>query len=235
VLDAPLDGPVCSACWNAVRLCTPPFCRTCGDPLPSWRAVSLALEQCARCRRRPPLFHAGRTAAEYEGALRNILLAFKYDDRRVLARPLGALLRRAGTEVLHGADCVVPVPLHAWRRLGRGFNQADALARHLGAPVVRALWRIRATPPQTGLTAAARRLNVRGAFRISPLLSRQAREQWLEARIVVLVDDVRTTGATLNACAAALQRAGTREVRVLTLARAAPLEVAKSRASGASS
>ncbi|MBI3047859.1 MAG: ComF family protein [Acidobacteria bacterium] len=229
MLDAPLGGPVCRACWSAVRLCTPPFCRTCGDPLPSWRVVSLALEQCARCRRHPPLFHAGRTAGEYEGTLRDILQAFKYDDRRALARPLGALLRAAGADLLRGADCVVPVPLHAWRRLGRGFNQADALARQLGAPVVRALSRTRATPPQTGLTAAARRHNVRGAFRISPLLSRRARARWLAARTVLLVDDVRTTGATLSACAAVLLDAGAREVRILTVARAAPPAAAATR------
>jgi ComF family protein len=222
VLEAPLDGPVCAACWSAVRLCTPPLCRTCGDPLPSWRIISLALEQCPRCRRRPPLVRAGRAAGEYEGALRDILHAFKYDGRRVLARPLGTLLRTAGTELLRDVDCVVPVPLHVWRRMRRGFNQADALARQLGRPVVHAVWRARATAPQTGLSAAARRHNVQGAFRISPLLSRPAHQRWLTDRTIVLIDDVRTTGATLNACAAVLLGAGAREVRALTVARAAP-------------
>jgi ComF family protein len=184
--------------------------------------ISVALEHCPRCRRRPPLVHAARAAGEYEGALRDILKAFKYDGRRGLSWRLAALLRTAGGDLLRDADCVVPVPLHSWRRLRRGFNQADALARELGAPVAHALWRRRATPPQTGLDAAARRRNVRGAFLVSPLLSRQSRMQWIANRTIVLVDDVRTTGATLNACAAVLLDAGAREVRALTVARAAP-------------
>ena len=228
-LDRPLDGPVCTACWSAVRLCTPPFCRTCGDPLPSWRVISVALERCPRCRRRPPLVQTARTAGEYEGTLRGILHAFKYDGRRSLARRLGALLRTAGGDLLREADCVVPVPLHAARRLHRGFNQAEALARELEAPVVHALWRKRATPPQTGLDAAARRYNVRGAFVVSSLLSRRSRARWLAGRTVVLVDDVRTTGATLNACAAVLLDAGARDVRALTVARAAPPRLVGSR------
>lgn len=166
--------------------------------------------------------HTARAAGEYEGALRDILHAFKYDGRRGLARRLGALLRTAGGDLLRDADCVVPVPLHGWRRVRRGFNQADALARELGAPVVHALWRRRATAPQTGLDAAARRRNVRGAFLVSPLLSRRSRMRWIANRTIVLVDDVRTTGATLNACAAVLLNAGAREVRALTVARAAP-------------
>lgn len=222
VLDRPLDGPVCPACWSAIRLCAAPFCRACGDPLASWRVIGTALERCPRCRRRPPLVHAARAAGEYEGALREILHALKYDSRRGLARPLGALLRTSGAELLRDAHCVVPVPLHAWRRLRRGFNQADALARQLGPPVVHAVWRIRSTPPQTGLTAAGRRRNVRGAFVVSPLLRRRSRVRWLADRTIVLVDDVRTTGATLNACAAVLLEAGAREVRALTVARAAP-------------
>lgn len=221
-LDRPLDGPVCAACWSAVHLCTPPFCRTCGDPLPSWRVISLALERCPRCRRRPPFVHTARAAGQYEGTLRDILHAFKYDGRRGLSRRLAALLRTAGGDLLRDAACVVPVPLHGWRRLRRGFNQADVLARELGPPVVHALWRRRATPPQTGLDAAARRRNVRGAFLVSPLLSRRSHARWVADRTMVLVDDVRTTGATLNACAAVLLDAGAREVRALTVARAAP-------------
>ena len=222
VLDAPLDGPVCGRCWSAVRLTTPPFCRTCGDPLPSWRVISVALERCPRCRRHPPLLDALRAAGEYEGSLRDILHAFKYDGRRRLAAPLAAMMQGAGAALLSDAHCVVPVPLHLWRRMRRGFNQADDLARQLGLPIAHALWRMRATAPQTGLHAAARRRNMQGAFRLSPLLSRRQRERWLIDRIVVLIDDVRTTGATLNACAAILMSAGARQVRALTVARAAP-------------
>ena len=205
-----------------MRILSAPFCRTCGDSLPSWRVISAALEQCPRCRRHSGLVDAARAAGAYEGSLREILHAFKYEGRRVLAGPLAAMMRAAGAEILADADWVVPVPLHPWRRMRRGFNQADDLARRLGVPVLRTLWRVRATAPQTGLRAAARRRNVRHAFRLSPFLSPARRHRLLEGRIVVLVDDVRTTGATLEACAAALKGAGAREVRALTVARAAP-------------
>jgi predicted amidophosphoribosyltransferase len=112
------------------------------------------------------------------------------------------------------------VPLHPWRRLHRGFNHASDLAHALGPPVVGALWRTRATVPQAGLTAAARRRNVRGAFRLSPVLSPAARVSYLDGRILVLIDDVRTTGATLESCAQVLKTAGAREVRAVTVARA---------------
>jgi ComF family protein len=173
---------------------------------------------CASC------WHDARAArGRYEGALRRIIHAFKYDGRRSLAQPLGAILRDAGTRALGDADCVVPVPLYPWRRLRRGFNQAAELARHLGPPVVAALWRVRPTASQAGLDAEARRRNVRGAFRLSPLLSPRARQASIEGRVVVLVDDVMTTGATLGACGKVLDAAGAREIRRLTLARAALL------------
>ncbi len=118
----------------------------------------------------------------------------------------------AGAALLEDADCVVPVPLHPWRRLTRGFNQASDLARALDRPVVHALWRARSTPPQMGLPARARRTNVRGAFILSPWAPS------IEDLAIVLVDDVKTTGATLNACAKVLRNAGAREVRALTIA-----------------
>jgi ComF family protein len=163
---------------------------------------------------------ARRAHGHYDGALRNIIHAFKYEGRRSLAAPLGMMLRETSAPALRDAACVVPVPLFVIRRLRRGFNQAEDLSRSLDLPVVRALWRIRPTTSQTGLTAAERRRNVRGAFKLSPWLRRDARRRWIEGRIVVLVDDVMTTGATLNACAAVLTEAGAREVRTITVARA---------------
>ena len=233
VLDTPLAGPVCGTCWNQVRILSGPFCRTCGDPLPSWRVISVALERCPRCRRRRGLVDAARAAGEYEGPLRRILHAFKYEGRRGLAGPLAAMMRTAGAAILGDADASVPVPLHPWRRLRRGFNQADDLARRLDVPMLRVLWRGRATVPQTGLNAAARRRNMRRAFRLSPFLSHERCRGLLEGRTIVLVDDVRTTGATLDACAAVLKEAGAREVRALTVARAALPTVRASRAASA--
>ena len=169
----------------------------------------------------------GAAAGHYDGPLREIIHALKYEGRRSLAPPLGRLMREAGAALLDDADCVVPVPLHPWRRMTRGFNQAADLASALDRPVVHALWRARWTPAQMGLPARSRRTNVRGAFMLSPFCSRPGRRAALhgppiEDRVVVLVDDVRTTGATLNACAKVLRDAGAREVRALTAAIADP-------------
>lgn len=132
------------------------------------------------------------------------------------------MLRDAGSEVLTDAACVIPVPLHPVRRLTRGFNQAHDLARALPLPIVPALWRVKSTAPQEHLTAGARHRNVRGAFRASRLISSQTHRRLIEGQVVVLIDDVRTTGATLEQCALTLRRAGAREVRALTVAIARP-------------
>jgi ComF family protein len=223
VLDRPIEGPICQACWAGVVRLIPPLCRTCGGMLPSWRVVDRATAHCAACRRGAlPALDVSAAAGAYEGTLKNIIHAFKYEGRRSLAGPLGALMRDAGRRVLDGAACVVPVPLHPWRQIRRGFNQSSDLAATMHLPVVHALWRRRTTAPQTGLTAAARRRNVNGAFRRSPFVSRDSLRSMLIDRVVVLVDDVRTTGATLDACARVLKGAGVREVRALTVARADP-------------
>lgn len=167
-----------------------------------------------------PVSDGCAVACEYEGTLRDILHAFKYDGRRSLAAPLGALLRDAGGPVLAGADAVVPVPLHPWKRLQRGFNQSADLSRTLGVPVRPVLWRSRATRAQAGLTPGQRRRNVAGAFALTPWPMRTSKA--IDKQVLVLVDDVMTTGATLDACARVLQRAGAREVRTLALARALP-------------
>ena len=120
-------------------------------------------------------------------------------------------MRAAGAEVLSGADILVPVPLHRYRQRERGFNQARQLAKHLELPVVNALVRTRNTSSQADLPASKRRANVRGAF--------VARAD-VEGLTIVLVDDVATTGATLNACAAVLLDAGAKQVRGLTAAKA---------------
>ena len=167
-------------------------------------------------------------AGPYEGRLRDIIHAFKYDQRRTLARPLAALMREAGRDVLHDADAAVPVPLHWARRRRRGFNQASLLASGLGLPVLHALRRRRRTRAQAGLPAGERRVNVAGAFTLAwryrwpwlrPLARRAGKP--LAGLTVVLVDDVCTTGATRDACARVLLDAGVREVRVLTAARVA--------------
>jgi ComF family protein len=211
-LAAPTLGPVCAACWQDVHPLRPPLCARCGDRLRGISHDGL----CDRCRGRTPITSLARSAGAYEGALRAIIHAFKYDGRRALAPPLAALMRAAGADVLSGADAVIPVPLHPFRRWKRGFNQADDLARALGPPVWPVLRRTRHGPPQASLPAARRRANVSRAYalrvRAAPRLS---------GRSVVLIDDVMTTGETMEACARVLVRAGARRVSALTAARAA--------------
>lgn len=212
-LDAPLESVVCSNCWSAVVPITPPVCEACGDPLPTWREASLHAQRCSRCLHRVGHVRVARAVGAYDGTLRSIVHAFKYDGRRSLAAPLGALIRRAAQELLDGADAVVPVPLHRSRRRQRGFNQASDLARHLGVPVQDALKRVRRTATQTELPETRRQTNVRGAFRLRRFAD-------VGGLVLVLVDDVSTTGATLEACARVLVEAGAREVRAVTAAKA---------------
>ncbi len=213
-LHHPTRGAVCETCWAAISTFLPPLCAHCGDPLPSWRVISIDTGQCPRCRRRRSPIARSRAIGPYEGSLRAIVHALKYDRRRSLAIELGRRMRAHCQDILDGADIVVPVPLHRRRRRARGFNQAADLARHLGVPVLSVLRRRRATPSQTDLPAARRHANVRQAF----ALRRSADVRGL---CIVLVDDVSTTGATLEACARVLVDAGAREVRAVTAARVA--------------
>jgi ComF family protein len=153
---------------------------------------------------------------EYEGLLREIIHAFKYDGRRSVGAGLSRIMGRQAADLLDGAQFVVPVPLHRSRQRERGFNQSEILARDFEVPVCRSLRRTRATRPQVNLTAHERYLNVADAFTMPP---RAAAE--LSGKVVVLVDDVTTTGATLDACAQVLLAAGVREVRAITAARVA--------------
>lgn len=213
-ITTPLSGPVCQACWNGVQLVPPPLCATCGDTLVGWRIAEASLGCCTRCRRRGAIITLTRSAGLYEGTLRAAIHGLKYDGFRSLAEPLATLMRVHAESVLKGADAVVPVPLHGARRRARGFNQATDLARRLGLPLVHALSRIRATQPQAELPAAQRHSNVRSAF-----VPTRAITPWRGA-VVVLVDDVCTTGATLDACARVLLNGGVTEVRAITAARA---------------
>jgi ComF family protein len=154
-----------------------------------------------------------RAIGEYDGTLRELIHALKYQQRHSIARGLAALMRESGRSVLQNADCVVPVPLHRRRERTRGFNQARELARRLGPPVLEPLVRIRHTVPQVELAADQRHENLRNAFGL------RKRATNLKGMRVVLVDDVSTTGATLETCAMVLRDAGVAEAHALTAAR----------------
>lgn len=200
----------CLACRNSVHLLQPPLCSHCGQSL-------INDQPCFSC---PPggyHFQALRAWAEYNGPLRSAVHRLKYKGDlalgEVLARPLAGLLRSLGWVV----DLVVPVPLGVARAQQRGYNQASLLAFPLamacGLPYrPRALHKVRQTRTQVGLSRTARRENVAGAF--------QADSHLVAGRSILVVDDVATSGATLDACAAALLVAGAQTVYGLTLARA---------------
>lgn len=227
-LDTVTDGPVCGACWNRVSFITPPVCDACGDPLPSAQALVGNRPRCPRCASGSPYVDRARALGAYDGTLRDLIHTMKYDGRLSLACRLGELLARRGFDLIDGADGCVPVPLHWTRRWSRGFNQAAELARRLPLPLVPALVRTRRTGAQAALHADARAANVAGAFALAWRLSgrwpsglrmRASSARDVRGSTLVLVDDVSTTGATLEACAKVLKEAGVREVRALTVAR----------------
>jgi ComF family protein len=206
---------LCAACWREVSFIRPPLCDVLGIPLPfdtGERTVSAAAVA------HPPAYGRARAVAHYSGAMRTLVHQLKYADRHDARTLLGRWLADAGRELLPDADVIVPVPLSRWRLLQRQFNQAAVLAGELSRQTGVAadpllLARTRSTRSQVGMTRDQRRRNVAGAFSV-PSHRRTA----LRGRNVLLVDDVVTTGATVEACARILKRAGAERVDVLALA-----------------
>ena len=206
---------LCATCWSAVTFLDGPGCACCGLPF----AVALEGDNlCAACLAKPPAFDRARAILAYDEASRGAILALKHADRLDLVPGFARWLGRTGRPLLEAAEMIVPVPLHRMRLWQRRYNQAAELARALGRawnrPVATSgLERSRATPSQGAMASAkARRRNVQRAFRVP-------NAQAVAGRRVLLIDDVVTTGATVDACARALKRAGAASVDVLALAR----------------
>jgi ComF family protein len=205
-----------------IEVIHPPICRRCGLPLSSDQGASPGTWVCVHCQQAPLELDGLLAYAYHGGPLRQAIHQFKYEDLRSLAGPLGKLMGD-GWAVLAPPnleiDAIVPIPLHPARQRQRGYNQSALLARELGAALTRpvvenALMRAKATAPQVELNAEERRANVQGAF--------QCTGSALYGKRVLLVDDVCTTGCTLESACAALRAAGARSVWAYTLARAKP-------------
>ena len=208
------QAALCAGCWSKLSFIAPPYCERLGTPF-AYDPGSGVLSMQAIAD--PPAYRHARAAVRYDDVSRILIHGLKYSDRLDLAPMLGRWMARAGHALLEDADALVPVPLH-WRRLwARRFNQSAALAKIVsqasGVPVVGdALKRVKATLQQVGLTASERALNVQGAFAV-------ADRSRVAGRRLILIDDVLTSGATIDACARALNRAGAAAVDVLVFAR----------------
>ena len=213
----------CANCSRNIQLIRHPLCKVCGRPFPDAAGED---HICGVCLARPPHFASARAWACYpreeleEQPLRHVVQKFKYGRKVSLGKPLGRLMARGCQEFLGEcpAALIIPVPLHPKRLRWRGFNQSVLLARQISCaynirmdPFV--LQRRKETPAQTQLTEDERRRNVRAAFAINP-------EKSIDGQNILLIDDVYTSGATVNECSRTLKRQGAKEVHVLTLARA---------------
>ncbi len=210
-------GAVCAGCWRRLTPIASPFCTCCG--LPFTIPVEGAGARCGACHAEPPAFDRARAPLLYDAVSRKLVLAFKHADATHAAPALAGWIRRATAPLADEAEVIVPVPLHPRRLLARRYNQAALLAlgigREAGRPVlVDALLRRRATPSQGGLGRAGRRRNVQGAFALRPSAAPA-----IVGRRVLLVDDVLTTGATVDECARILRRGAAAAVDVAVLAR----------------
>lgn len=227
-----INGTLCADCWRLIDFIEPPYCICCGVPFEMVYDMP-ADGICFSCLKNKPSYAHARAVFNYDISSRRLILGFKYGDRLEGAPHWAKMMSYYGKDILKGttdelsgalveyqaAQLIMPVPLHPFRLLQRRFNQAALLALELGKiediPVmVSGLKRVRKTKIQQGLSFHARRKNVRGAFAVN---EKHAAE--IEGKYIVLIDDVYTTGATVEECCRTLKNAGAAGVSVLTLAK----------------
>lgn len=212
----PNAGALCDTCWPQMPFITEPVCAACGYPFEYDLGPGTLCLSCLAVR---PPFNQARAFLRYDDFSSRPILAFKHGDRTDIAKPFASWLANHARQLINRADVLVPVPLHWTRLWHRRYNQAALLAieiaRMVGKPYLAdTLQRHKRTESQGRKSRSERERNVRGAFTLHP--RRRAR---VEGKSVLLVDDVMTTGATIDACSRLLLKGGARQVDVLTLAR----------------
>ena len=210
----PMAGGFSADAWSRIAFLDGPVCDGCGTPFEYDPGA-----RCAACLAKPRAFDAARAACLYDETSRDPILKLKHADRLDLAPMFARWLSRTARDLIDEADAIVPVPLHPLRLLRRRYNQAAEIARPLaaltGTPYLPdALVRRRATATQGGKSGSGRRRNVAGAFEVPP-----ARVKQVAGLRILLIDDVRTPGATAEGCARALKAAGAARVDLAVVAR----------------
>ena len=217
LLEFPQERVICHSCWKSIRTSYHSYCLCCGRFFEALEEPHL----CQDCLQKRPPFSHHRSCGKYKGKLKDIILLYKYRHFQVLGKDLAHLVYRAlcgEEEIWWKVDLVLPVPLHPKRKKERGFNQAQIIAKEL-ARITRIevgdqlLLKIKNVPPQTSRTVEEREENVSGAFAV-------AEKDKIKGKVVLLVDDVYTTGSTIRGCSSVLRNAGVKEVKALTVAQA---------------
>lgn len=212
----PVDalGLVDASYWQKLNFIDAPICERCGTPF----AFAASYLECGACLDHPPLYDKNRSALIYDDGSRHLILRFKHGDQTHAVKSFIPWLRMSGGELLNNADVLLPVPLHPYRLIKRRFNQAEIITRELSGHYpdltyhADGLKRIKATQPQGFKNAKDRTKNVSKAFTVNPRYN-------YNGKTIVIIDDVYTTGATLNECAKTLYKAGATQVNCLTLAK----------------
>lgn len=210
-----MQGMISSDAWRELVFIADPLCAHCGVPL-AFETEGNA--RCVTCLETPPIYHCARAALQYNDISRDLVLGFKHGDKTHIVQSFIPWLKQAGREMLGQADYLIPVPLYPARLIMRRYNQAaliaDALSKSVNiAHLPTAMKRVRATPSQGHLTSDERMKNMQAAFDIPPKYRKM-----IKGKSLILIDDVLTTGATVNECAKVLYHHGARQVNVLTLA-----------------
>lgn len=211
---------LCSDCFKKIHFITPPVCRVCGKPfvfLPSDDNKNKKTFLCLACANQKYFFKAARAGVVYDTASKKIILPFKHADRTDFAHFICSVMQSAGKELFPKVQAVLPVPIHKFRLLKRKYNQSALLAQKIADKenllyLPDALQKVTPTQSQGHLNRNNRRKNVRHSFAV-------VKKELIQGKSLLLIDDVFTTGATVNECAKTLKKAGAKEVYVLTFAK----------------